>query len=296
MTPMTVPDIQSKQFHVRFRGFDAEEVDAFLEKAAAALQAALDENQKLTERLKEMEKELAGYQRQQQSFQNAIMAAQNIADQMKEKSSREAEELLASARAEARRLQDQASNEVTALERELDRLQALKSEAREELRQQITSYLRMLEPQTASWAKPGEDLTLTGSTAAATLEISSPPVATTREPAQDLEHKEGPDTLASGEEDDLSDLYTRIDLSEEALLDSDHGEEDLFAPTTLEYLPPDAAEKEEPVPDLDGDMVFTLEDPLDEQEPAISFLDEEMEEEERPGKKKDLFSPDDSPL
>lgn len=289
---LTAQDIQSQQFHVRFRGFDIDEVDAFLEKAATTLQTALDENHRLTEQLKELEKELAGYKRQQQSFQNAIMAAQGIADQMKEKSSREAEEILAAARMEAGRLQDEANGEVTALERELDRLRALKGQVQEELRQQLTSYLEMLEPQPFPVAGAEKNPPPDPWVAAA---------IPTGEAPQESEEAGAGD---QGEEDDLSDLYTRIDLPDDAMLEAGSHGEDLFGASAVESadsgpLLTGADEEEEsaPVPDLDGDMIFTLEDPLEDEEPVISLVDEETEEEEgQSGKKKDLFSPDESPL
>ncbi|MFA7348213.1 MAG: hypothetical protein WCZ86_10660, partial [Desulfurivibrionaceae bacterium] len=47
------------------------------------------------------------------------------------------------------------------------------------------------------------------------------------------------------------------------------------------------------LPDLDGDMAFSLEDPLEAHEPAVSFagsLDEAKK------KKTNFFNPDESPL
>jgi cell division initiation protein len=300
---MTVPEIQAKQFHVRFRGFDIDEVDAFLEKAAMSLQAAQDENRNLAEQLKDMAKELSGYQRQRQSFQNAIMAAQNITEQMKEKSRREAEEILVDARAKAHKLLDEAKDDVAFLVQELDRLRVLKIQAQEELRRQLTSYLQMLEPQPVPCAGAEDDLTLVaGAATAAGISFSSPDQA-----PQTLPMEEEPDSATTFDltgEDDLNDLYTRVDLPDDALLESyNHGEDDLFGPGAIappgrEYPAPAVEEEEETasVPDLDGDMIFTLDDPLDEQEPSFALTDEDGEEESRAGQKKDPFSPDDSPL
>jgi len=51
---LTAQDIQSQQFHVRFRGFDVEEVDDFLEKIATAFQTVSEENHKLKDRLESL--------------------------------------------------------------------------------------------------------------------------------------------------------------------------------------------------------------------------------------------------
>jgi hypothetical protein len=56
----------------------------------------------------------------------------------------------------------------------------------------------------------------------------------------------------------------------------------------------DEDEEADPIlPDLDGDMAFSLEDPLEDQEPAVSFADS-LEEAKK--KKADRFDPDESPL
>lgn len=294
---MTVSEIQGKQFHVRFRGFDIEEVDAFLEKAAISLQTAQDENLNLAEQLKEMEKELSDYQRQRKSFQSAIMAAQNITEQMKEKSRREAEEILVTARAEAQKALDAANADVEALRLELDRLQTLRITAQEELRQQLTSYLAMVEPQNDSVAGAGKDMT-----AGAAFGASFPSPDQSPKPAAAAEKQNSADAGALGDEDDLSDLYTRIDLPDDDLLESADQEENLsgpgaIAPQDKEYfLPGEEREEAASVPDLDGDMVFTLDDPLDHPEPSFSLTEEERGGEGRSEQKKDLFSPDDSPL
>jgi cell division initiation protein len=134
---LTAQDIQSQQFHVRFRGFDVEEVDDFLEKIAAAFQAVSEENQKLKGRLETMEKDLATYQNQQKSFQSAIIAAQNVADGMKEKSREEAEAIVAEAQEEARLRREDANLEIGDLKRKIEELKSLREQARQELRQQL---------------------------------------------------------------------------------------------------------------------------------------------------------------
>ena len=44
---LTPQDIQSQQFHVRFRGFDVEEVDTFLERVSEDLLTLMQENKQL---------------------------------------------------------------------------------------------------------------------------------------------------------------------------------------------------------------------------------------------------------
>jgi cell division initiation protein len=284
---LSAQDIQSQQFHVRFRGFDVEEVDNFLEKIATALQAVTDENEKLNGRVETLEKDIATYQAQEKSFQSAIIAAQNIADEMKEKSKQEAEEILNAARQESFKLTDEAHTEVTDLERDLDRLKDLKGQITDELRQKIQSYMDMLDNAPLSESTSAEEYVPQSSAPLAT------PVAEESEaPAPSVEE-------TTPAEDDLSDLYVKVDLPD---IDIDQAEpgEDILDPQDLELPPmPDNSDllnieedddSEAAIPDLDGDMVFSLEDPLDDDEPSITFEDvTEKKEEEK-------FDPNESPL
>ncbi len=311
---LSAQDIQSQQFHVRFRGFDAEEVDDFLEKVATAFQSLSEENRRVKEQAESLEKDLATYRNQQKAFQNAIVAAQSIADEMKEKSRIEAEEIVEAAHAEARRLLDEANGEVVALERELDRLTALKAQMREELSQQLNAYLEMIEaesfaaPQTARARTP----LFAGSKDREEVYECTPPAP---ERSAEKPEKAAPafafagaeaevpesERPEEGEESDLSDLYVRVDLPEDVLdLPEEEGKgrraQDIDLPPIEADEPEDllslGREAEEPaIPDLEGDMVFSLEDPLDEQGPSVSAWEDEEKK-----KKKEDFDPYESPL
>lgn len=235
---MTPEDIQTQQFHVRFRGFDVEEVDSFLETVAESYLALQEENKTLNARMEELTKEMASYHNQEKTFQKAIMSAQNIAEEMKEKSRQEAEELLSSARKEAEELREDANNEVVGLEKEVDRLRDLKGQVQTDLRDLLESYLDQLETDAKSASSFGRTM---------------PP----------------PD-------DDLSDLYEKIDLPDNLL--NAEPPEDVPPEEEEEVELAESQDEDEPqstMPDLDGDIIFDLEDPLDEDEPSVSFEEEE---------------------
>jgi cell division initiation protein len=296
---LTAQDIQSQQFHVRFRGFDVEEVDDFLEKIATAFQAVSEENQKLKGRLETMEKDLATYQNQQKSFQSAIIAAQNVADGMKEKSREEAEAIVTEAQEEARRRREEANYEIGELKRKIDDLKSLRAQAKDELRQQLKSYLHMLETEPADSARAVEHFS---GSARQQEEVrsnfsNSAPRARAAVKPEPLPQQQN----LSSEEADLADLYVKIDIPESGL----EGMADDFSPRNIALasaisVPQDMLvmdEDEEPdaiLPDLDGDMAFSLEDPLETHGPAVSFAGnlEEAEKEVKTNR----FNPDESPL
>ena len=265
---LTPQDIQTQQFHVRFRGFDVDEVDSFLEKVAEVLLALSEENKLLTAKIEEMTKEVVTYHTQEKTFQNAILSAQNIADEMKEKSRHEAEVMLAKALEDAKQIREEASAETEKLKQEIDQLNELKNKIKGDMRQLLQGYLERIEqePEAVASASP-------------TLEPASAPP--TPEPLV-----AGPEEPAS-EEEDLSDLYEKIDLPDDLLGASPTDEEadsvdqqtddSISEDSQILAMNDDEQEDETAVPDLDDDLVFTLEDPLDEGETTINFDDDEIE-------------------
>ncbi len=269
---MTPQEIQTQEFHVRFRGFDVEEVDTFLEKVAAAFLALSEENKRLSGQLETLEQEMAAYRRQEKTFQHAILSAQQIADGMKEKSLAEAEKVRQKARREAEELRASANAEIAALEVEVDRLERLRAEAKSELRRMLHGYIDMLDQPMASPAPPEPEEELVPSVPGA-----EPPVMETGTPPSD---------------DDLSDLYQRIELDDEGIAarepaapgkadglpaSGDDDLDDLGADGPRFTLAEPAEESYATIPDLDDDVVFSLEDPLDQEGPSVSFDEPEKD-------------------
>ncbi len=248
--PLTPQEIQTQEFHVRFRGFDVEEVDGFLEKVAGEVLTLIEQNNNLTEQVESLTREMADYQSKGKAFQHAILSAQQIADDLLEKSRNEAEQLLADAHGEADEIREAANSEVAALEREVDRLENLRAEIKSELQRMLHGYLGMVE---------------------------APPAAPDRAETGPPRQQPAPARKEAAPDDDLSDLYQKIDLPA--------GNLDTLAAAESAFADKAARGPREPlvgddddapyagIPDLDGEVVFSLEDPLDANEPSVNFED-----------------------
>jgi len=262
---LTPEEIQTQQFHARFRGFDVDEVDAFLEKVAENYLLLTTDNQKLQERIDMFEEEMTQFKSQEKTFQNAFLSAQKIADEMQAKSIQEADDLLDSSRKEAERIQTEAEERVASLEEEIKRLQGKKDEILAELRQFLQFQLDSIDGK-------GD---------------SSPYTFQSRIKEEENE------TEKSGAEpdDDLDDLYQKIeipDLDDPAAHDQEEQEEPVEDVVNLNTSLFDSPEQDEDdrdsptMPDLDGDMLFSLADPLDqEHEPAVVVDDDEENDGEK---------------
>ena len=92
---MTATDIRQQQFAVRlFRGFDPQEVDAFLEEMADDFDELSRENALLKEQLLQLEEKSRGVEGREKTLQETLVTTQKIAEEFKENSRREAELVL----------------------------------------------------------------------------------------------------------------------------------------------------------------------------------------------------------
>ncbi|MFO7605331.1 MAG: DivIVA domain-containing protein [Desulfurivibrionaceae bacterium] len=292
---ITPQDIQAKQFHTRMRGFDVDEVDKFLETVAEEFLVVTLENKQLLEKVETMNKELANFRNKEQAFQSAILSAQRISDEMQAKSRREAEEIVVNAREtademeqsvrrevdellensrreaeeltanaeiEAGRVLDNSKKEHRELTANINRLIKIKDRILTDLRQLLNNYLEHI-----------DEAVPTGLNALEPLPVAS------EEASPSLEEEPGADYAGLGE-DDLEDLYEKIDLADH----HENPEDD--EPATLDLNDIDDLESDEDedlapfisMEDLneeDEEMLFSLEDPLDDLEPSISISDED---------------------
>lgn len=268
---LTAEEIQTKQFHARFRGVDVEEVDAFLEKVAEHYLLLATDNKKLQEKINTFEEEMTQVKSQEKTFQNAFLSAQKIADEMQAKSLQEAEDVLESSRKEAERIQTQAEERAASIEKEVERLQGKKDEILAELRQFLQYQLDSIDDKRDSGPY------------------------TFQSQVKEEENETG--KAGAETDDDLDDLYQKIeipDLDDPAAHDREEQEEpveDVVNINTSLFDSPsedqDEDDRDSPtMPDLDGDMLFSLADPLDqEHEPAV-VVDEESDGEKDENEKR----------
>ncbi len=99
---ITPHDIRQQQFTVRmFRGFDSQEVDAFLEDVADDYEALLKENALLKEQIAAQEERSRGVVEREKNLNDVMVTSQRLVDEMKAAAKRESEEMRTAAKRES---------------------------------------------------------------------------------------------------------------------------------------------------------------------------------------------------
>ena len=74
---ITPTDIKTRNFTRSLRGYDAEEVKAFLDKLAAEVEEMMNENGTLTEEINELKTSLDGYKKIEKDLETKLLKAQD---------------------------------------------------------------------------------------------------------------------------------------------------------------------------------------------------------------------------
>ncbi|MBI4241187.1 MAG: DivIVA domain-containing protein [Candidatus Rokubacteria bacterium] len=142
---ITPVDIRQQQFSTRmFRGYDVQEVDAFLDEVAGDYEHLVKENALLKEQLAVLEERTRGIEARERTLQEALIAAQRVTEEMKEAARRDAQLLLREAEVEREKLIEAARGEEAKIKSEVLVLQRARRQLFEGLRATIEMYERLI--------------------------------------------------------------------------------------------------------------------------------------------------------
>jgi len=142
ITPL---DIQQKQFPMKFRGFDVEEVYAFLEVVSEEMEDLLRENASLKENAYRLENQIKEYKDMETTLRETLMTAQQMVEDYKTNARKEAELLVKEADLNADTILKEAQGKVIKIHEDIVDLKGIRRHFKEEIRRLIESHLKMLE-------------------------------------------------------------------------------------------------------------------------------------------------------
>jgi cell division initiation protein len=105
---ITPIEIQNKEFERAFRGYKQEEVDEFLDRVSKDFETVVKEKLNIEEKNLSLEDKLAQYQRLETTLHNAIIVAQETAEDVKRNANKEAELIRREAEKESQRIVEEA--------------------------------------------------------------------------------------------------------------------------------------------------------------------------------------------
>jgi cell division initiation protein len=149
-------DIRQQQFTVRFRGFDQQEVDTFLEDLAADYETLLKENSLLKEQLQALEERARGLEDRERVLQETLVTTQRLVEEMKESARREAAILVREAELQGEKIVEAARSAEAAIINEIAQLKRTRRQLAEALKSTLDMYRRLVEQDLKADVPDGE--------------------------------------------------------------------------------------------------------------------------------------------
>ncbi|MQA99503.1 MAG: DivIVA domain-containing protein [Actinobacteria bacterium] len=116
---LTARDINEKQFHDAWRGYNQAEVDDFLDKVAEALDTALRERDTFRRRAGELEQAVATSRDTEEMLKKTLLTAQQAAEEAISKAKAKAEQLVTEAEERANVANEEARQRLLTIEEEM---------------------------------------------------------------------------------------------------------------------------------------------------------------------------------
>jgi cell division initiation protein len=142
ITPL---DIQQKQFPMKFRGFDVEEVYSFLEIIREEMEDLLRENANLKETVQRMENQLKEHRDMETTLRETLLTAQQMVEDYKTNARKEAELLVKEAELRADSMLKEAQEKVIKIHEDIVDLKGIRRHFKEEMKRMVESHMKMIE-------------------------------------------------------------------------------------------------------------------------------------------------------
>ncbi|RJQ22382.1 MAG: DivIVA domain-containing protein [Nitrospiraceae bacterium] len=142
ITPL---DIQQKQFATKFRGFDMEEVDSFLELIREEMEELLRDNANLREEARRFEKQLKEYKNIETTLKDTLISTQQMVDDYRNTAKKDAELIIKESELKAEEMLRAAQEKVVKIHEDITDLKGIRRHFKEEVKRLIESHLGMME-------------------------------------------------------------------------------------------------------------------------------------------------------
>jgi cell division initiation protein len=142
VTPL---DITQKHFRRRFRGYDREEVEAFLALVAVEFEALVKDVMVLREQVARQGEEVAEFRSRERALQETLVTAQKASEEIREAARREAEITLSDAELQAEKIVQAAHQRFLRIVDDINELKRQRIQFEAGIRAHVESHVKLLD-------------------------------------------------------------------------------------------------------------------------------------------------------
>lgn len=142
---ISAADVRQQQFGLKFRGFDIEEVNNYLELIANELEEIIRTNDSLKSELEKRGQEIEEYKRAENDFRRLIASAQDFRKDAIEKANQESQIIIKQAEIKASEILKSEEEKVFRIEKYIADLKTQRLQLEIQLKAVIESHLKLLD-------------------------------------------------------------------------------------------------------------------------------------------------------
>lgn len=142
---LTPKEIKKRDFKRSLRGYDVDEVDAFLDTVSTHYEKLLIDNKNLAEKIKSLIADIEVYKENEANLQKAIIKSQGIAEEVIQNAKKRAEIIIKEAELDARKVRQDIEDEILNKKQELEDIKLRNDKIIEDLKMYLTEKLNELE-------------------------------------------------------------------------------------------------------------------------------------------------------
>ncbi len=138
-------DIKKRDFKKSLRGYDSDEVDAFLETVSAHYEKLLVENKNQAEKIKSLLQDIDIYKENEANLQRAIVRSQELGEEIIATAKKRAEIITHEAELDARKIKQDLEDEILNKRQELETIKQKNEKTFDDVRNFLTDKLNELD-------------------------------------------------------------------------------------------------------------------------------------------------------
>ncbi|MFH2060157.1 MAG: DivIVA domain-containing protein [Pseudomonadota bacterium] len=142
ITPLVV---KQKEFRTRFRGFDVQEVDYFLEEVSYELEILNNTIKSQQDENHRLDIENQGYRKREDAMKNAMIQSQKVLDQMKDNAVKSSQVIIANAEVQAEKILNRAHKRLSQLHSDIIELKRQRIQLEMQIGAVLDSHSRLIE-------------------------------------------------------------------------------------------------------------------------------------------------------
>lgn len=146
-------DVRRKEFKNSLRGYDANQVDDFLDEVADEFERSFSENQRMKEEISSLKSRLEQFEELEGAIREALVHAQQVARDLRQNANKEAELVVREAKEQAHRILADSSSRVERVQDSYGVLQKAKQDFQNDFRHLLKSYVAVMENADVASAK-----------------------------------------------------------------------------------------------------------------------------------------------